>query len=293
MVDGLGQTAHERLFAVHTAADGTLTPAEPGALGDLVPAPTVPAELPAVAFAEEPLAWLQTNALGAFLKEVADERVAEVKRVEDHVELSLKELLHKADEEIGNAQEAVTEKQPGAEGRLKQAEDKYDKLDLRRKQRRDELVRQRSLTLQGVERVTTILVLPHPERESPEVKNLKVNRETEQRAMDAVMAFERAAGRVPDDVSVQNLGYDITSMHPESGELRLIEVKGIGAATGTVFLTPNERRVAEDRRDCYWLYVVTDCDTAPAVKLFKDPARFPWAEVTKVAHYQLSVKAMT
>src|SRR5207302_10643527 len=108
----------------------------------------------------------------------------------------------------------------------------------------------------------------------------------------AVMAFETAAGRVPEDVSAQNLGYDITSLNPNSGELRLIEVKGIGAATGTVFLTPNERRVAEDRRDCYWLYVVTDCNTTPTVRLFKDPARFPWVEVTAVKHYQLSVNAM-
>jgi len=25
-----------------------------------------------------------------------------------------------------------------------------------------------------------------------------------------------------------------------------------------MLLSPNERRVAEDRRDCYWLYVVTE-----------------------------------
>ena len=59
------------------------------------------------------------------------------------------------------------------------------------------------------------------------------------------------------------LGYDITSLDLNSGELRFIEVKGIGAVTGTVLLTPNERRVAEDRRDCYWLYVVTDCNSTP------------------------------
>ena len=292
VVDGLGQTAHERLFVVHTAADGCTTPAEPGALNDFVPAKPVPAELPAIAFADEPLAWLQTGALDEFLKEVADERVAEVKRVEDHVELSLKELLHKADEEIGRAQEAVDEKHGGAEGRLTQANSKYDDLERRRNQRREELVRQRSLTLQGVERVTAVLILPHPERESPEIKNLKVNPETEKRAMDAVMAYETAANRVPEDVSAQNLGYDISSMNPASGELRLIEVKGIGAPTGTVFLTPNERRVADDRRDCYWLYVVTDCNAMPVVKTFADPARFPWAEVTAVKHYQLSVTAM-
>ena len=75
---------------------------------------------------------------------------------------------------------------------------------------------------------------------------------------------------------------------------RFAEVKGLGAATGTILLTPNERRVAEDRRDCYWLYVVTDCDSAPRLQEpIRDPARLDWNEVTKVAHYYLSVDAMT
>jgi hypothetical protein len=33
-----------------------------------------------------------------------------------------------------------------------------------------------------------------------------------------------------------------------------------GDTDGSVLLTPNERRVAEDRRDCFWLYVVTHCN---------------------------------
>jgi hypothetical protein len=75
--------------------------------------------------------------------------------------------------------------------------------------------------------------------------------------------------------------------------LRLIEVKGIGASTGTILLTPNERRIAEDRRDCYWLYVVTDCDTTPRLQdPIRDPASLDWNEVTKVAHYYLSVNSM-
>ena len=90
----------------------------------------------------------------------------------------------------------------------------------------------------------------------------------------------------------KNLGYDLTSLDINSGELRLIEVKGIGAPSGTVLLTPNERRVAEDRRDCYWLYVVTNCNAAPTITTFKDPARFDWHEVSKVAHYSLSVNEM-
>ena len=71
-------------------------------------------------------------------------------------------------------------------------------------------------------------------------------------------------------------------------------MKGLGAATGTILLTPNERRVAEDRPDCFWLYVVTDCDKAPRLQEpIRDPARLDWNEVTKVAHYYLSVNAMT
>ena len=69
--------------------------------------------------------------------------------------------------------------------------------------------------------------------------------------------------------------------------------QGLAGATGSILLTPNERRVAEDRRDCYWLYVVTDCAAAPNLqKPIRDPARYPWHEVTKVAHYYLSVNAL-
>jgi hypothetical protein len=112
--------------------------------------------------------------------------------------------------------------------------------------------------------------------------------------MRVAMEYERAEGRAVADVHDQNLGYDLTSLDTRSGELRLIEVKGIGEATGAVLLTPNERRVAEDRRDCYWLYVVTHCRTAPQLQEpVKDPARLPWHEVRKVDHYWLEVNALT
>ena len=83
------------------------------------------------------------------------------------------------------------------------------------------------------------------------------------------------------------------SLDCATDELRLIEVKGLAGPTGSILLTPNERRVAEDRRDCYWLYVVTDCARAPHLQQpIPDPARYPWHEVTKVAHYYLSVNAL-
>ena len=203
-------------------------------------------------------------------------------------------MLQRADEEIGRAAYDVEQKLPGAEGRLAQAETRHSELLVRRDRRRADLERQRALTLQGVIRLASVLILPHPEREAPEVRRLKPNFETEAAAMQFVMDHEKAQGRQVFDVSAKNLGYDITSLDLASGELRLIEVKGLGASTGTILLTPNERRVAEDRRDCFWLYVVTDCDTVPRLQdPIRDPARLDWTEVTKVAHYYLSVNAMT
>ena len=126
-----------------------------------------------------------------------------------------------------------------------------------------------------------------------DLKTLHNDPETEAIAMRVAMEYERAQGRVVTDVHEKDLGYDFTSLDTQSGELRLIEVKGIGAASGTVMLTSNEKRVAEDRRDCYWLYVVTECKTVPRLQEpIKDPRRFPWHEVKKVDHYYLSVDAM-
>jgi hypothetical protein len=116
--------------------------------------------------------------------------------------------------------------------------------------------------------MASALVLPHPERGAPEVRRLQPDPEVEQKAMDVVMAYESAQGRNPEDVHEKNLGYDIKSVDPRSGELRLIEVKGLGA-------------------------VVTNCDaTAELQEPVRDPARFPWHEVMKIQHYWLEVNAM-
>lgn len=90
------------------------------------------------------------------------------------------------------------------------------------------------------------------------------------------------------------LHYDLTSLDLNSGELRLIEVKGLGQSARNVLLTPNEKRVAEDRCKCYWHYVVTDCKSDPKLQNpIKDPARLQWHEVKKVDHYYLSIDAVT
>ena len=103
----------------------------------------------------------------------------------------------------------------GAEGRRAQAENRHSEVLNRRERRRTELVQQRSLTLQGVEKLTSILVLPHPGGNDPEVKKLRSNTETEMTAMEVVMEHERAQRQAGLRTSTRmNLGYDVTSLDP-------------------------------------------------------------------------------
>jgi superfamily II DNA or RNA helicase len=293
VVDGLGHTISERFFAVQLMDESSPKLLDPAVLGNMQPAAS-PQELPLIANEPEAVTWLYEHALQPFLEEVKAERVEEIERIWQHVEVSLTELLAKEDANIGRFSDEAERGLEGAAGNLKQAEDRHAELLARRERRREELERQKALSLQKVERITSALIFPHPDREVPEVRRLRPNLETEAVAMEAAMAFEREQGRQVFDVHEKNLGYDLTSLDLHSGELRLIEVKGIGEATGTVLLTPNERRVAEDRRDCYWLYIVTDCASTPVMQEpIKDPARFPWHEVARVQHYWLEVNAMT
>jgi SNF2 family DNA or RNA helicase len=292
VVDGRGNIVHERLFVVELPHSGEPALREPSILGDFQPG-MVPSPLPDVAAVPEAMAFLQGKALTPFIAEIKSEREEEVGRIRHHVELSLTELIARADLDIGRAQDEKERGVEGAAGRLAQAEDRHDQLLRRRDRRLDELERQKALSLQGVERIATALVLPHPERARPELRNLRPNPETEQTAMDAAMEYERAAGRAVADVHEKNLGYDLTSLDTQSGELRLIEVKGLAASEGPIIITPNEHRVAEDRRDCYWLYVVTDCATEqPKLQTHQDPAHFGWREVSQVAHYTLPTGAL-
>lgn len=293
VVDGLGDVIHERMFAVEVSSAGSATLRDPGVLGNLSPAPA-PGELPRVATLPEPRAWLNDNALVPFLEEVRADRLAEVERIREHVETSLTELIFREDQRIARLHEDVERGVEGAAGNLRQAEMRQGELMERRNRRREELERQRSLTLQGIERMTSVLVLPHPERERPEVRNLRPDPETEAIAMRAAMEYERFQGRVVADVHEKNLGYDITTFDANSGELRLIEVKGLAGDDGVVALTPNEKRTAEDRRDCYWLYVVTRCKhrSGPKLMTIKDPAQLKWDEIRKIDHYALRAASL-
>src|SRR5208282_3092758 len=106
--------------------------------------------LPEVVNAPEPTEWLQQNALLPFLEEVRQDRVAEVERILAHIEMSLTELIAREDAAIGRWEDEAERGVEGAAGNLKQAEDRHSLLMHRRETRRQEMDREKSLSIQGV-----------------------------------------------------------------------------------------------------------------------------------------------
>ena len=103
----------------------------------------------------------------------------------------------------------------------------------------------------------------------PERNEMVEDEEVERIGMEVAMEYERQQGRVPEDVTKENLGFDIRSRGED--EIRYIEVK-TRAGEGDVALAPNEKFKAKRFREQYWLYVVVNAATNPTLYIINNPA---------------------
>ena len=100
--------------------------------------------------------------------------------------------------------------------------------------------------------------------------------EIEAVGMREAMAYERDQGWRPEDVSAENLGFDIRSArYGDDGsyaDTRYVEVKA-RARSGAIRLSANEWKQARKFGEKYWLYIVTHAGTSdPQVETVRDPA---------------------
>ena len=103
----------------------------------------------------------------------------------------------------------------------------------------------------------------------PEISDMITNEEIEKIGMEIAIEYEKNQGRIPEDVSKENLGFDIRSKGKD--ERRYIEVKA-RKDEGPVALTPNEWFKAKRFKEQYWLYVVSNAVTKPALYLINNLA---------------------
>ena len=105
--------------------------------------------------------------------------------------------------------------------------------------------------------------------------------------METAMRYEREQGREPEDVSAENLGFDVRSTD-SAGVKRYIEVKA-RAGLGAVTLTQNEWFKAKQFKSDYFLYVVLNAATHPELHIIQNPAEQTSPEEKIEARYLISL----
>ena len=96
----------------------------------------------------------------------------------------------------------------------------------------------------------------------------------ERLAVDAVLAAERAAGRVPEEMPHNNPGFDVRSKDPATGATWFLEVKGRVAGADSVTVTKNEILTGLNRPETFRLALVEVApDDTTTVRYVEQPFR--------------------
>jgi superfamily II DNA or RNA helicase len=299
--DGRGNTVSRRLFLVMADEAGVFAVRQPTYLAELAFAPPGTSVSARGGIHDRALVEqaLVEAALDPFLEEIGAQRAREVETIARHLEISLGELIHRANlslAELANRR-IEGENVPGLEGNIAQAESHLDELNNRLEGRRAELAMERHVAIGDIEHLGSAWVLPHPERSSPGIAPMVRDEEIERIAVEAAIRHEVERGWVVESVEKDNRGFDLISRKPHAHDdktfmdVRFIEVKG-RAGIGEVALSDNEYKTAERLKNDYWLYVGFKCGATPELHLVQDPVRLGWQPVVQVAHYHVGSDAI-
>jgi hypothetical protein len=266
--DGNGSVAGKRIFALYQDNQNNMGQVSPSILWDLKPHKasavkefqgSAPNEDLILGFAIEKI-------LPGYLEELKRQRLhnAEIKR--KYGLRSLQELILKSEEKLLDY-----------EIRKAKGESVPDVIIQNERRNREDLERKKVLLEKQIESEINLLpslpriigvaaVLP----KIPVEDVFREDKEIEEIGMRVAMEFELSQGRSPEDVSTQNLGFDIRSKAPDES-FRYIEVKA-RTREGKIALTPNEWLMAHRLGNEYWLYVITNTAKAPELYTIQNPA---------------------
>ncbi len=266
----------QRMQFVHVDRQGRIT--QGGYAPYLDYRPAEPHELQMVAdLLDEP--WIRRDleqmALAHAVSTLVPEHLSEVKeRRERQVDRILRAVNERLVKEINywthRAAELQLQVNAGKQPRMQpeNARRRAEELSVRLKQRIQELEAQRHVVSAKPHVVGGALVIPQglldlrAGRPVPEwARDAEARARIERAAMEAVLEAERTLGNVPEDVSAQKYGWDITSRTPD-GDVRLIEVKGRVNGATTITVTKNEILTCLNQPERFYLAVVLVGDGA-------------------------------
>jgi superfamily II DNA or RNA helicase len=265
--DGTGNIAGKKIMAIYD--DGkNLQPINPAIVWDLIPIdePDKSFEISKSQLEERKVKAqrFSIEVLEDYKKEISKERERQKEIKRKYGLKSLEYLIEELDEEILKLQER---KEKGEKVDLvisNKSERKRQYEEAKRKLEK-EIEQEVSLSISEPKFLGAIYIKPS----SSESDDMVSSEEIEKIGMKIAMEYEKSQGREPEDVSKENLGYDIRSKG--KNEIRYIEVK-TRKDEGPVALTLNEKNYAERFKEQYWLYVVYNAVSNPELLIINNPA---------------------
>lgn len=203
----------------------------------------------------------------AHLGDIKARRIPEIDKVEQEVEARLKKEINYWDNrafELSEQEKAGRKTRLSSDNARRRAEDLAERL----RRRKETLEKERFISAQPPKIRGGMVVLPQGllvslglvqgEGAPPTgfAEDAASRLEIELKAMDSVMAAERALGNEPEDISAQKVGYDILSFDPDAGTSRFIEVKGRVVGADTITVTRQEIITSLHEPEKYILAIV-------------------------------------
>jgi len=282
--DGLGNMVGKRLFAVYQEANGALKLIPASILWDLEPSSRSLEleEIQQLIEQEEPkvLSFLISSPLSEYRSELKRKRAREIEIKRKYGLRSLNALLEEKWKKLSELKEQQLRGKDVKKYSIQRAKDDVERIRARIEEFKRSITLESSLSL--VPPVVIGIVIVRPAQTGSE-EGFAESSDIERIGMEEAMKFERMQGRIPEDVSERNLGFDIRSSGPS--EVRYIEVKA-RASSGPVALTPNEWIAAQRFREKYWLYIVTDAARSPKLYPIQNPmAKLKPREEIRIVKY--------
>lgn len=202
------------------------------------------------------------EAVPAHLAEVRERTIARVDRtiaaVKDRLTKEINYWDHRAND---LKQQELAGKQPRMNPA--KARQRTDDLQGRLKRRLEELEQEKQLSPLPPLVIGGAVVIPQGllerlrgQRQADPSVYARVTERVERLAVDAVIATEKALGRIPEEMPHANPGFDIRSKDPRTGDIYFIEVKGRMKGADVVTVTKNEILTGLNKPDRYILALV-------------------------------------
>jgi len=280
--DGLNKIVGKRLFSIYVNQN-EVRPVPSTILWDL-PEGKSQKEQMNFQLEEQRVIGKVISEMENYKKQKLEERQREAKIKEKYGIKSLEYFLVKFDGELIELYERK-ERGENVDLAIRNKEEQKRKYERALEELKDQIEREQALTM-GMPKFVGIIRVKPAETVSDYMKS---DEEIERIGMEEAMKYERTHGRNPENVSAENLGFDIRSQD-NKGKIRYIEVKA-RADVGSIVMTQNEWFKAQRFGDDYYLYVVFNAASKPELSIIQNPAqRLKPEEKIEIVRYLVPLK---